>query len=71
MGGRLDLISIQEPDLEMRFPGISRERCHEELHLVDEGTKFLRVLPPSARHLTGFPAPRLMILPFHIPGGRC
>jgi len=54
----------------MRFPGISRERCHEELHLVDEGTKFLRVLPPSARHLTGFPAPRLMILPFHIPGGQ-
>jgi len=41
----------------MRFPGISRERCHEELHLVDEGDQIFAGAAAVRETLERFPVP--------------
>jgi predicted DCC family thiol-disulfide oxidoreductase YuxK len=65
----LDLIPFQQPDLENRFPGISRKQCHEELHLIDEQDHIFTNAAAVRETLARLPGAPLMTLPFHIPGG--
>ncbi len=53
----------------MRFPDLSRERCHEELHLVDEWGQVLTGAAAVRGTLERLPGAFLISFPFHIPGG--
>jgi predicted DCC family thiol-disulfide oxidoreductase YuxK len=67
--GRLELIPFQEPDLEVRFPRVSRERCREELHLINEQGQVFTGAAAVHETLARLPGARLKTLPFHAPGG--
>lgn len=67
--GRLELIPFQAPDLEVRFPGVSRERCREELHLIDEQGQVFTGAAAVHETLARLPRAPLMTFPFHVPGG--
>ncbi|MFQ5989608.1 MAG: thiol-disulfide oxidoreductase DCC family protein [Candidatus Methylomirabilales bacterium] len=66
---QLELVPFQQPDLEERFPGISRERCRDELHLIDEQGHFLTGATAVRETLARLPRGSLRTLPFHAPGG--
>ena len=63
------MIPFQEPNLESRFPGISREQCWEELHLIDEGGKVFRGAAAVRETLTRLSGSSLIALPIRVPGG--
>lgn len=65
----LELIPFQQPDLEERFPGISRERCRDELHLIDERGEVFTGAAAARETLARLPGGAPMTLPFRIPGG--
>ncbi len=66
---RLDLTPFQEPDLEKRFPTISRERCRDELHFIDEYEQIFTGANAVRETLTRLSGAPLMTLLFEIPGG--
>lgn len=66
---QLELIPFQAPDLEDRFPNISRQRCRDELHLLDEHGQILTGAAAAREILTRLPGVTLMIFLFHLPGG--
>ncbi|MFQ5802721.1 MAG: thiol-disulfide oxidoreductase DCC family protein [Candidatus Methylomirabilales bacterium] len=68
-GKQLELIPFQEPDLEERFAGISRERCREELHLIDERDHIFTGAAAVRETVARLPGTFLRTLPFHTPGG--
>jgi predicted DCC family thiol-disulfide oxidoreductase YuxK len=55
--------------LESRFPGVSRERCREELHLVDERGLIFAGAAAVRETLARLPGAPAMTLPFRAPGG--
>lgn len=65
----LELIPFQERNLEDRFPNISRERCREELHLIDEQNQVLTGAAAVRETLARLPGGAPMTFPFRIPGG--
>ncbi|HLC22048.1 MAG TPA: DUF393 domain-containing protein [Candidatus Methylomirabilis sp.] len=68
-GGRLELIPFHEPDLESRFPNISRERYRDELHLIDERGQIFTGAAAVRETLARLPGATAMTLPFRAPGG--
>ncbi|MFQ5959925.1 MAG: thiol-disulfide oxidoreductase DCC family protein, partial [Candidatus Methylomirabilales bacterium] len=66
---RLELVPFQAPDLEERFPSLSRERCREELHLIDERDEIFMGAAAARESLARLPGAMLLTLPFRIPGG--
>ena len=68
-GKQLELIPFQEPDLGDRFPGISLDRCREELHLIDERDHIFTGAAAVRETVARLPGAFLRTLPFHIPGG--
>lgn len=66
---RIELVPFQAPDLEDRFPNISRQRCRDELHLIDEQGQVFTGAAAARETLARLPGAPLMTLPFRIPGG--
>lgn len=66
---QLELIPLQLPDLEDRFPGLSRDRCREELHLIDEQGQISTGATAVRETLARLPGATVMTFPFHLPGG--
>jgi len=67
-GGRLETLPYQTPDLEARFPGVSRAECAERIHLVDERGNVFRGGAAGREVLRRLPGGALWTLPFHVPG---
>ena len=67
--GSLEMVPYQAPDLERRFPGVSRADCVERIHLVDERGAVHRGATAGREVLRRLPGGTLWTLPFRIPGG--
>ena len=65
---RLDFVTYQTPDLEARFPGVSRDECRHAMHLVDEDGAVYRGAAAGREVLARLPRGRLWALPFRLPG---
>ena len=66
---RLECIPYQAPDLEARFPGVSRAECTQRIHLVDAQGVVHRGAAAGREVLRRLPAGWLWALPFQLPGG--
>jgi predicted DCC family thiol-disulfide oxidoreductase YuxK len=66
---RLEMLPFQTPDLETRFPRVSRAECAERIHLVDEHGVVHKGAAAAREALGRLPAGWLWALPFRIPGG--
>ena len=66
--GRLDTLPYQAPDLETRFPGVSRAECVRRIHLVDERGAVYRGAAAGREVLRRLPGGALWTLPFRLPG---
>ena len=66
---QFELIPFQTPDLEERFPNVSRQRCRDELHLIDEQEEIFTGAAAVRETLARLPGGPLMTVPFHLPGG--
>jgi predicted unusual protein kinase regulating ubiquinone biosynthesis (AarF/ABC1/UbiB family)/predicted DCC family thiol-disulfide oxidoreductase YuxK len=66
--GRLDLVPYQTPDLEARFPQLSRDDCRQRIHLVDEGGGVFAGAAAGREVLRRLPGGWLWALPLRIPG---
>ena len=68
--GRLATLPYQAPDLEMRFPAVSRRECAEGMHLVlEDGHTVYRWAAAGREVLRRLPGGLLWTLPFRLPGG--
>lgn len=65
----LEMVSYQTPDLEARFPGVSRDECRQRIHLIDASGAVYRGAAAGREVLRRLPAGWLWTLAFHIPGG--
>src|SRR5262245_11070111 len=65
---RLDFVTYQTPDLEERFPGVSRDECRHAMHLVDEDGAVYRGAAAGREVLARLPRGWLWALPFRLPG---
>ena len=66
--GALEMVPFQAPDLEARFPGVSRRECADRIHLVDEQGAVHRGASAAREALRRLPVGWLWALPFHLPG---
>ena len=67
-GELLDPVPYQTPDLEARFPGVSRADCVARIHLVDERGNVHRGAAAGREVLRRLPGGTLWTLPFLVPG---
>ena len=67
--GRLATLPYQTPDLETRFPQVSRAECTQRIHLVEPSGEVHRGAAAGREVLRRLPAGWLWTLPFHLPGG--
>src|SRR2546422_4460702 len=67
--GVLEMVPYQSPDLERRFPAVSREDCARRVHLVDARGVVYRGAAAAREALRRLPGGRLWSLPFGLPGG--
>jgi len=67
-GGLLDPLPYQTPDLEARFPGVSRADCVAHIHLVDERGNVHCGAAAGREVLRRLPGGTLWTLPFLVPG---
>ena len=67
-GGLLDPLPYQTPDLEARFPGVSRADCVARIHLVDERGNVHCGAAAGREVLRRLPGGTLWTLPFLVPG---
>lgn len=63
------MLPLQDPDLEFRFPSISRGRCREELHVINERGEIFTGAAAVRETLARLPGASVMNFPFHVPGG--
>lgn len=69
---RLETVPYQAPDLEERFPGVSRDDCARRIHLVEPDGTIHQGAAAGREVLRRLPAGSLWALPFGIPGAlRC
>jgi predicted DCC family thiol-disulfide oxidoreductase YuxK len=68
-GALLEMVPYQSPDLERRFPAVSREDCARRVHLVDARGVVYRGAAAGREALRRLPGGRLWSLPFGLPGG--
>jgi predicted DCC family thiol-disulfide oxidoreductase YuxK len=66
--GRLTLLPYQTPDLETRFPQLSRAECRQRMHLVAANGEVHRGADAGREVLRRLPAGWLWTLPFLVPG---
>ena len=66
--GHLETVPYQAPDLEARFPGVSRAECVRRIHLVDEHGAVSRGAAAGREVLRRLPGGSLWALPFRLPG---
>jgi predicted DCC family thiol-disulfide oxidoreductase YuxK len=67
-GGRIVTLPYQAPDLETRFPQVSRAECAQRIHLVLPGGEVYRGAAAGREVLRRLPGGWLWTLPFHLPG---
>lgn len=67
--GLLEMLPYQTPDLEARFPAVSRDECTQRIHLIDASGGVYRGAAAGREVLRRLPAGWLWTLPFCIPGG--
>src|SRR5215468_4911201 len=65
---RLELVPYQAPDLEARFPQLSRAACRQRMHLVDEHGAVFPGAAAGREVLRRLPGGWLWALPFRLPG---
>lgn len=65
---RLDLVPYQVPDLESRFPQLSRAECTLRMHLIDAGGAVHRGAAAGREVLRRLPGGWLWALPLRLPG---
>jgi len=65
---RLETVPYQAPDLETRFPAVSRAECARRIHLVDERGAVYRGAAAGREVLRRLPGGPLWTLPFRVPG---
>ena len=66
--GRLTTLPYQTPDLETRFPQISRAECKERIHLVEPDGTVHQGAAAAREVLRRLPGGPLWALPFSLPG---
>ena len=66
--GRLEFVPYQAPDLETRFPALSRDACAQAIHLVEAGGAVHRGAAAGREVLRRLPGGVLWALPFRLPG---
>jgi predicted DCC family thiol-disulfide oxidoreductase YuxK len=66
--GRLDALPYQAPELEMRFPQLSRAECTQRIHLVEAGGAVHRGAAAGREVLRRLPGGWWWTLPFRLPG---
>jgi len=64
----LEILPYQEPDLEVRFPQLSRARCRQGIHFVDEHGAVFAGAAAGREILRRLPAGWLWALPLRLPG---
>jgi predicted DCC family thiol-disulfide oxidoreductase YuxK len=63
------VVPWQTPDLETRFPGVSRSECTQAMHLVDAAGRIYPGAAAGREVLRRLPGGWLWALPFRLPGG--
>jgi predicted DCC family thiol-disulfide oxidoreductase YuxK len=66
---RLTFLPYQSPDLDARFPQVSRAECRLRIHLVDGQGAVFKGATAGREILRRLPGGSFWILPFHLPGG--
>ena len=66
--GRLAFVPYQTPDFATRFPGVSRDDCTRQIHLIDADGVVHRGAAAGREVLRRLPGGELWTLPFGLPG---
>jgi len=68
---RLDMVPYQTPDLEERFPTVSRAECTQRIHVVEPDGTVHRGAAAGREVLRRLPHGWLLSAPFRLPGALC
>lgn len=66
--GRLEFVPYQSPELDRRFPSLSRADCALAVHLIEEDGTIHKAAVAARGILARLPGGRFWGLPFRLPG---